>query len=254
MPSERRSRAAAARWGDDSELISIIAHELKTPVSSLQLAIQTMVRAYDRGRASPELLRQVMKTVEKQGRRLTRDVDNLLDSTRIARGTLELELSEVDLAAVVLDAAAGARERLAQADCVLTVQAETPVKGLWDLQRLEQVVDQLLSNAIEHAAGSPVEITVGDIEDLALLSVVDRGPGIPSELLARLFEPFVRARSSRSGPGLGLGLYIVRGIVGMLGGSVEIASEEGAGATVTVTLPKAGPAKKKHTRRTHAGD
>src|SRR5262249_33615258 len=155
----------AARWGDDPELISIIAHELKTPLSSLQLAIQTMMRAYDRGRASPELLREVMRTVEKQGRRLTRDVDNLLDTTRIARGALELELSEVDLAAIVLQAAAEARERLARADCALSVQADAPVRGLWDFHRLEQVVAHLLSNAVEHAAGAPIEITVGEAAD-----------------------------------------------------------------------------------------
>ena len=238
MPPKGRPRA---QWNDDPELISIIAHELKTPISSMQLAIQTMVRAYGRGRASPELLCKVMKTVEKQGRRLARDVDNLLDSSRIARGALALELSEVDLSSIVLGVASEARERLAQADCALTVQAQTPVVGLWDLLRLEQVVTHLLGNAIEHASGAPVDIAVEEVGDAALLSVVDRGPGIPDELRARLFEPFVRVRSARGGPGLGLGLYIVRGIVGMLGGSVEIASQEGGGTSVRVRLPRGGP-------------
>ncbi len=225
------------------EFLSIASHELKTPLTTLQLQVQGLARKVRNTKGEPalEALGPRVTTSERQVERLTALINSLLDISRITSGRLDLELEPVDLTAVVRDAAARFREDLVRAGCALEIRTDGPCVGDWDRVRLEQVVTNLLSNAAKYGASRPIEITVKEDEAGARLSVRDQGIGIPAEHQARIFERFERAVSDRHYGGLGLGLWIVRQIVEGLGGSIRVESEAGKGSTFTVLLPKARP-------------
>jgi signal transduction histidine kinase len=114
--------------------------------------------------------------------------------------------------------------------------------GRWDSLRLEQVVTNLLTNALKYGAGRPIEVTVEGDDTHARLSVRDQGIGIAEEDAGRIFERFERAVSVQHYGGFGIGLWIVREIIQALGGTIEVRSTVGQGATFTVILPRQGPA------------
>ena len=235
----------ALRFSED--FVSVASHELNTPITSLQLAVQALSRG--QGAASPEKLARVLQTVERQGWRLAALVGEMLDVSRIRAGRFELSLETVDLAAVVRDAVERLSPQIAQARCPLSVriegegegEGEAPVPGRWDAVRLAQVVTNLLTNAIKYGQGQPIEVLVEERGSVARLRIADRGIGIEPALLHRVFERFERGVSAKHYGGLGLGLYIVHEIVAALGGSVGVESELGVGSTFTVELPRAGP-------------
>jgi PAS domain S-box-containing protein len=222
------------------EFLSIASHELKTPLTTLQLQVQGLIRKtrVPGQDSSPEAIAPRLTTAERQIERLTGLINNLLDISRITAGRLDLDLEPVDLAAVVREAAVRAREELSRAACALRIEAEGPCVGQWDRLRLEQVVTNLLSNAIKYGAGEPIEIGVLGLDGLARFTIRDYGIGIPPEHQARIFERFERAVSDRNYGGLGLGLWIVRQIVEALGGTISVESEAGRGSLFTVTLPR----------------
>jgi signal transduction histidine kinase len=223
------------------EFLSIASHELKTPLTTLQLQIQGLARKLKSSGDQPALQGLVARvaTSERQVERLTALINNLLDISRITAGRLDLDLEPVDLAAVAREAAARFREDLARAGCVLELRADGECVGQWDRLRLEQVVTNLLSNAAKYGAGRPIEIEVDGGDATARFSIRDHGIGIPAEHQARIFERFERAVSDRHYGGLGLGLWIVRQIVDAFGGTIQVESQAGAGSTFTVLLPRA---------------
>ena len=121
----------------------------------------------------------------------------------------------------------------------MTVRGDTPVVGRWDRARLEQVLTNLLGNALKYGAGAPIEIEVAATEGAARYRIRDGGIGTAPEEVPHLFQPFGRAVSPRHYGGLGLGLFIARQIVEMHGGTIGVTSEPGAGSTFTVELPRA---------------
>lgn len=234
---ERRARAEAeeaVRVRD--EFVAIASHELRTPLTSLQLVMQGLERrlapGMDVGRARSALLR-----CNRQIRRLAALVDGLLDVSCIQAGGLDLKLSEVDLRAVVRDVAAQVADQLAQGGIELIVQAEGPVVGRWDGDRLERVVTSLLTNAIKFGGGKPIQIALASDGRTARVSITDHGIGMDQETQSKLFERFGRGVSVRHYGGLGLGLYIARTVVEAHGGRMYVKSELGQGATFTVELP-----------------
>ncbi|MCY1069339.1 AAA family ATPase [Nannocystis sp. RBIL2] len=237
LMDERHARAAAeeaVRQRD--EFISIASHELRTPLTSLQLAVQSLERRLARG-VDVERARSVIAVSSRQVQRLADLVDMLLDVSRIQAGRLELNREPVDLRALVVETVAQFDDQLAQSGTTLTMRAEQPVIGQWDPYRLEQVVTNLIANAIKFGENAPIEIAVTAEEGVARLCVTDHGIGIPAEVQAQLFERFRRGVSSRHYGGLGLGLYITRTIVEAHGGRIRLDSEAGRGATFCVDLP-----------------
>jgi PAS domain S-box-containing protein len=221
------------------EFLSIASHELRTPLTSMHLQMQSLLRTVHQAREAPsrERLESKLEVVDRQERRLAKLVDRLLDISRLTAGRLELELEEVDLAALVRDVAARFEEDFRRAGSPLHVQAEGPVIGLWDRMRLEEVVTNLLSNALKYGGGKPVEVSLEARSDRLLLRVRDQGVGIALEDQERVFERFQRVSDYRQG-GLGLGLWIVRRILEAMGGCIHLESRPGAGATFTVELPR----------------
>ncbi|MFY0572115.1 ATP-binding protein [Archangium lansingense] len=221
------------------EFLSIASHELKTPLTPLRLKLHSMRRSArsSEGAMDAETLRAHLDVAERQVARLSRLIDSLLDVSRIGAGKLELDWEDVDLAEVVREVVGRFEPQASKAGCAVTVRAPGPVIGRWDRLRLEQVVTNLLSNALKYGAGKPVELSVSTEAGHALLLVRDQGIGIESGNLSRIFERFERAVSERHYGGLGLGLYITRTIVQALGGTIEARSTPGEGSTFIVTLP-----------------
>ncbi|HEY3356983.1 MAG TPA: PAS domain-containing sensor histidine kinase [Polyangia bacterium] len=222
------------------EFLSIAAHELRTPVTSLQLAVQSLERVARAGPLTDARVAFIGRAVEiaaRQSRRLTQLVAALLDISRVQAGRFVLTREPVDLGALVREAAVRLGEDLAMAGCELSLETAPEVIGHWDRLRLDQVVTNLLANALKFGAGKPVEVRVEREADLARITVRDYGIGIPPDRIGVIFDRFERAVSADHYGGLGLGLFIVRLIVEAHQGAVRVAGEPGRGATFTVELP-----------------
>lgn len=225
------------------EFLSIASHELRTPLTSLQLCAQSLGRTPARASSEAETRYQrlALEMIERQGRRIARLVDTLLDVTRAQAGKLELVVEETDLATLVREVVAQFAQELDSGAQRVTVHAPGSIPGEWDRARLDQVVTNLVSNAIKYGGGEPIDVTVTAGDATVRLEVRDRGQGIAPQLQGRLFERFERAVATRRVSGLGLGLYIVKKIVEAHAGRVELTSAPGAGTTVGVELPRRCP-------------
>lgn len=222
------------------EFLSVASHELKTPLTALQLLVEGLLRPGSRaGRDLSPSLREKLQAIGRQGRRLSLLVNDLLDVSRIRAGRLDLKLESVDLGQVAREAVERFGPEARQAGCQLRLGVDEAVVGPWDRLRLEQVAGNLLSNAIKYGPGQPVEVRVHRDGRRGILAVADRGIGVAAEEQQRIFDRFERAVTARHFGGLGLGLWISREIVTRLGGSVRVESRPGQGATFTVELPLA---------------
>lgn len=236
-------RKAQEEVRERDEFLSVASHELRTPVTALQLQLQLLQRA---ARRSAELLPgdlgERFASLERQTRRLSLLVNELLDVSRMRLGRVELRLEPLDLAELAREAAGHVEPELARSGSSLALDLQ-PVVGRWDRLRLEQVIANLLMNASKFGEGRPIELRVEPGADGALLRVSDHGIGISTEQQERVFERFVRAVPAQNFGGLGLGLYIARQLVEAHGGAIEVESAPGAGATFTVRLPLEPPAR-----------
>ena len=185
------------------EFLSVASHELRTPVTSLQLVVQGLLHGIVP--TTPDSIARTLKLVDRQTSRLGRLINEMLSVGYIQGGRLKLQLDDVDLAAVVREAADRFAADLAAAHCQLDVRSPEKVIGRWDKDKLDQVVTNLLSNAIKFGTGMPIEVVLEEKGPLARLVVTDHGIGIQPEGLSRLFQKFERAVSARAYGGLGLG-------------------------------------------------
>jgi PAS domain S-box-containing protein len=226
------------------EFLSVASHELRTPLTALQLQVQKlreMIASAGLDRVSPEVVARSLQTAERQTKRLTKLVEDLLDVSRLTTGRLPLRVETADLSAIVREVVMELEPAIARVGSTLKLTADESVIGQWDALRLAQVVNNLLSNAIRYGGGKPIEVSVSAESGRARLVVRDQGIGIAREKQLHIFDRFQRGVSARHYGGLGLGLFIVRSIVDALGGSVEVQSEIGEGATFTVDLPFTPP-------------
>jgi signal transduction histidine kinase len=226
----RHAKQAAA---DREQLLYVVAHELRTPLTSLRLCVDSMRR----NDQLATMIGRQLDLLDRDGRKMARLVDDLIDVARIRSGQLHLELGSVDLREVIAEVGRRLAGEVARAGCLLAIEDGPPVVGTWDRARIDQVVTNLLTNALKFGPHQPVEIAVHTTAARARLTVTDHGPGIPPEVQRRIFDAFERAVGAGQPDGLGLGLFIVRTIVTRLGGAVTVDSAPGHGATFTVELP-----------------
>lgn len=228
-------QAIAAR----DEFLSIASHELRTPLAALQLQVDG-IRIAGRGQERVEVRKDRVRKLESHTARLGLLVNQLLDVSRLASGRLVLDPAEMDLGALVDTVVGRFTEPAAKAGCPLSVEARA-LRGRWDASRLDQVITNLLQNALKYGAGEPVDVRLEETPEGARLEVIDRGIGIAEEDQERIFERFERALPAKNYGGLGLGLWIARHLVAAHGGSIRVHSAPGQGARFTVELPREGP-------------
>lgn len=221
------------------EFLSIASHELKTPLTSLKLQVQMLTRRMehnDSDLVERAPVSRLIQTANRQLDRLTGLVDDMLDISRIENGKFHLVKEDVDLGQLVRDVVDRHAEQLAAAGCKVRILTESEIIGRWDPFRLEQVLINLLTNAMKYGAGRPIEISV-TADGLAQLVVKDNGLGIAEHDRDRIFQRFERAISANNISGLGLGLYITKQIVDNHGGAIQVQSELGRGSEFRVELP-----------------
>lgn len=218
-----------------AEYIALVAHELRSPMSAVVAAAQTLRRRWQE--LSPEQCTSLLALVVGETTRLARLIDDFLDVSRIDAGSFSYSFSEVDLGELVREAVATADLRQDEVRVTAKTDVSLPqVRG--DADRLRQVLSNLIENAIKYSpAGGEVEVGVRAENNRVLVSVEDGGPGIPPDRQDSVFERFERAQAGDSTPGTGLGLFIARSIVEAHGGTLSVRSDPGKGATFTLALP-----------------
>ena len=239
-----RVRASEAAVAARDEFLAVAAHELRTPLTSMLLHIEAIERTLPT-ETSPESTMHVPPTEQKriaavarQARRLSGLIDSMLDVSKLTGGHLSLELAEVDVSALVREVAARFAPDATAAACQVTLRLAQPVTGVLDANRLDQIITNLIGNALKYGAGSPVEIAVECDEQVIRMTVRDHGIGISPVDQERIFRRFERAADQRQYAGSGLGLWITSELVKALGGRISLHSVPGAGAAFTVVLPR----------------
>jgi signal transduction histidine kinase len=233
----REGRARAHNDRQRSDLVATVAHELRSPLTGVKGFTATLLNKWERFSDSQKLL--MLQTVDSDADRLTRLITELLDAARIDSGRMRLRNEPVQLTAVVSKVLANIS---AGSGRQVPVSAEDDIPTIWaDADRLAQVVTNLVENALTHGGGSAA-ISLAVVEDGQTgvqLCVDDEGPGFPEAVRGRVFNKFWHSGTSS---GSGLGLYIVRGVVEALRGSVTIEDAPSGGARVRLWLPVAEPA------------
>ncbi len=229
----------AVRARDD--FLELASHELKTPLTPLQLHLELLGRRLASCGLEDERLGDELALASRQVSRLVSHVETLLDVSRVAAGRVELDLEPVDLAQLVRAVVDRHRPSARRAGSELVVSADRPILGRWDRARLEQVISSLVTNAIKFGQGRPIEIEARIDGTAAILSVQDHGIGIEAGALGRIFNRFERAVSLRQFGGFGLGLFLARQFVEAHGGRIAVESRPGAGSRFSVVLPLEAP-------------
>jgi signal transduction histidine kinase len=222
------------------EFLEVASHELKTPLASLKLQLQSALRSLQcegGPRLSPEQLETKLHFAERQVWRLSQLVGQMVDVKTVAEGGLHPVLEKVDLADVARRVVEGLGPSVTGGSTPVLVHAHGPVIGWWDPRLVEKLLGHLLSNALKFGQGQPVEVTVRGEGPLARLSVKDRGNGIAPEEQSRILGRFERAVSVRHYGGLGVGLWLVQQMVQAQRGRFLLQSEPGVGTECIVELP-----------------
>lgn len=230
----RRMRVDAAR----SDLVATVSHEIRSPLTSVKGFTRTLLLKWDRFRDDQK--RTMLETINEDADRVTRLLTELLDVSRIDAGRVQLHRTAVDVTALAERVSEGARHRGDLGDRLIDTTGIVPTPDAnADPDKLAQVLSNLLENAIKYGGDSDIQVATSHENGMVTVIVSDKGPGIPLDQHRRVFEKFGRARGQR-GSGTGLGLYITRGLMRAHGGSVELESDEGAGATFRVHVPVMG--------------
>ncbi|MGH8346660.1 MAG: hybrid sensor histidine kinase/response regulator [Pseudomonas sp.] len=238
LQSTRLELEQAVRMRDD--FMSIVAHEVRTPLNGLILETQLRKMHLARNNAAAFTLDKMHAMVdrdERQIKSLIRLIEDMLDVSRIRTGKLSIRPTRFDLSTLVRDLLHNFSRQIDAAETSVTLDAEQPVIGNWDEFRIEQVISNLLTNALRYGANSPVSVKVYSEGSTALVDVRDQGIGISEENQQRIFQQFERISARHSVAGLGLGLFISEQIVTAHGGTITVQSRIGEGALFRVCLP-----------------
>lgn len=221
------------------EFFSIASHELKTPLTSIKLQNDLIIRSLTKTRVSEEKIIAMLDRSGKNIDRINRLVDDMLDISRLSQGKLTLQKEFFDLNLLVREVSERLRPLLDEAGCDVRFIETSPVVGEWDRFRIEQVVTNLLTNAGKYAPGKPVDVKIEKDDTKAYVHVKDHGKGIAPEDQERIFRRFERAESEGDSRGLGLGLFITKEILTMHHGDIVVESSPDRGSEFIISLPLA---------------
>ncbi|MFL1527677.1 ATP-binding protein [Pseudomonas sp. O230] len=238
LQSTQSELEQAVRMRDD--FMSIVAHEVRTPLNGLILETQLRKMHLARDNASAFTLDKMHAMVdrdERQIKSLIRLIEDMLDVSRIRTGKLSIRPTRFDLSALVRNLLQNFAPQIDAAESSVTLDAEHPVEGHWDEFRIEQVISNLLTNALRYGAKSPITVKVYSESGQARVEVRDQGIGIGEENQKRIFQQFERVTARHAVAGLGLGLFISEQIVTAHGGNITVESRIGEGALFRVCLP-----------------
>ncbi len=222
------------------EFLSIASHELKTPLTSMLLKLQSVlhnIRNVSLANFSVENLLKMLETAEQQTQRLSRMINDLLNVSLITTGKLNLELAEADLTEIVKEVTSEFSEKLEKSGYELRLDTDGPLIARVDKLRIEQVLTNLLSNAIKYGNGKPIGVKVARSNSHAKIIVKDHGIGIEHDKNGKIFELFERVVPNNGYKGLGVGLYIVNQIIKAHHGTIKVDSTPTIGSTFTIELP-----------------
>jgi signal transduction histidine kinase len=220
------------------EFLSLASHELRTPLTSLCLFAQTIAREAD-GLPTRSLAHMGQRMV-RQAQRIDRLAERLLSASELGAGAPTIARETLDLSEIVSDVTLAFSGTAAAAGSSLVFTGDEQVIGRVDPVRLEQVLGNLIDNAIKFGMGNPIEVGLSKRDGTAFISVTDHGPGIPAEEQEAIFHRYRRGSTAAGLGGLGLGLHVVREIVESHGGKVRVEAHPGSGSTFTVELPLGG--------------
>jgi two-component system, OmpR family, sensor kinase len=223
------------------EFVAIAAHELRNPMTPILMQVGLLLaaaRSPDRCRS--EIITPRLELLEVAVTEFVRRSTVLLDVSRIAAGNVRIEVAEVDLSALIRSLVSRTAIAARMARCRLDEELQEGVVGMWDPLALEQVAENLLTNATKFGAGHPIAVILRSNRQTAELIIRDEGIGISEEDRARIFQRFERAVTKREHGGFGIGLWLANQLVVAMGGTIAIKSAPGEGTTFTVMLPLGG--------------
>ncbi|MEW7849260.1 hybrid sensor histidine kinase/response regulator [Massilia aurea] len=222
------------------EFMSLVAHELRTPLNTLFLETQMRSLQVKRGNAAafgPQQMEAMVQRDERQIKSMIRLIDDMLDVSRMRSGKLSIRPTNVELMSLLERVVSDLSLQAATTGSSLTLRPHDPVSGCWDEFRVEQVIVNLLTNALRYGGGQPVEVSVEQIGECVQINVRDGGKGIAPADLERIFEPYERGARNGEPKGLGLGLYISRQLAMSHSGELRVTSSAGEGSTFSLVLP-----------------
>lgn len=222
------------------EFLSIASHELKTPLTSMVLQLQTAlhnIRNVSLANFSVGNLLKMLEKAENQTKRLSRIINDLLDASRTSSKKLSLNKEEIDISELAADVVENFVEKAKKNGNKINLRTQDSVKGHWDKHHMEQAIGNLISNAIKYGDRKPVEVVVAKNDSHAFISVKDNGNGIDKADTKKIFKLFERVHENKSIEGTGVGLYITDRIVKAHGGKIAVKSKKGLGSEFTIHLP-----------------
>ena len=223
----------AIRVRDD--FLAIATHELRNPLTPILLGLQ-LIRAAEKSRDGAKLMHELGR-LERQIKHFVARTNTLLEVAQITSGKFDLDPSELNLSELIAEVVNDYMPLAVRSGSQLTINLQNDVIGLFDRTAVSGIVENLLSNAIKYGQGKPIEIALTATAEVARITIRDNGIGIDEKDKARIFERFERAVGRQVQSGFGIGLWLSRSYVELMGGSITVFGEPGAGSMFTVSLP-----------------
>jgi signal transduction histidine kinase len=235
----RRNAELAEAVAARDTFIAVAAHELRNPMTPMIGQVDLLLKGLQTGRYTPEQIEQRLERIRQVMHHYVRRATALLDVSRITTGKFRLEPAPCDLAALVREVVETFADAARYAGSPIGVEAPASLPGTWDRLAMEQIADNLISNAIKYGARRPVEVCAEDLGDRVCLRVRDHGPGISVHDRGRIFGRFERAVGPDAGrTGFGVGLWVVGQLVEAMEGTITVEDAQGGGSVFNVTLPR----------------
>lgn len=241
-PREAALAARVAELEDElrarDDFLAIAAHELRNPMTPISARLELLLaKAHQMSNGVPPGLVQGLEHLERLVSEYLRRATTLLDVARVSSGTLDLQTADIDLSALIRQVAINMEPLAECAGCRIRMSVEDGIIARCDPMAIEQILENLLSNAIRFGSGQPVEVAFAGDGGFARLSVRDRGIGISDHDQELIFERFRRSSPVRPNGGFGVGLWVTRQLVRAMQGEIGVSSKPGAGSTFVVRLP-----------------